>query len=204
MGGWLLLLLQCVFLSFFAACSRVLVQKHPQLRTVVLKTGIGEKWRELLFELVAGEADYVAKVVSSTETTHNRAGSRRRAGLGEDGFLSDEQREALGEAFPGHKDLHVQPFFLISQRYACRNAAFPFRPFHGESLLRCDLRAGLLQKESDLVFEVDYSKAFWNSRWPLTSAAAASVLVLLLPSFPWGSVCAATLASVAGVSGALG
>ena len=44
----------------------LLLQKHPQLRTVVLKTGIGPKWRELQFELIAGEASYVAKVVSPT------------------------------------------------------------------------------------------------------------------------------------------
>lgn len=44
----------------------LLLQKHPQLRTVVLKTGIGPKWRELQFELIAGEAAYVAKIVSPT------------------------------------------------------------------------------------------------------------------------------------------
>lgn len=44
------------------------LQKHPQLRTVVLKTGIGEKWRELQFELIAGEAAYVATVVGTNIT----------------------------------------------------------------------------------------------------------------------------------------
>ncbi|CDI78482.1 met-10 domain-containing protein, putative [Eimeria acervulina] len=68
-------------LKFKYAIGQVVLDKHPQLRTVVLKTGIGPKWRELQFELIAGEAAYVAKV-----------------------------------------------------------------------------------KESDLVFEVDYAKAFWNSR----------------------------------------
>ncbi|OEH77740.1 met-10 domain-containing protein [Cyclospora cayetanensis] len=73
--------LPATLLKFKYAIGQVVLDKHPQLRTVVLKTGIGEKWRELQFELLAGEADYVAKV-----------------------------------------------------------------------------------KESDLVFEVDYAKAFWNSR----------------------------------------
>ncbi|CDI82228.1 met-10 domain-containing protein, putative [Eimeria praecox] len=68
-------------LKFKYAIGQVVLDKHPQLRTVVLKTGIGSKWRELQFELIAGEPVYVAKV-----------------------------------------------------------------------------------KESDLVFEVDYSKVFWNSR----------------------------------------
>lgn len=54
--------------SILTGCCGCLLplQKHPQLRTVVLKTGIGSKWRELQFELIAGEAAYVAKVVSTT------------------------------------------------------------------------------------------------------------------------------------------
>lgn len=41
-----------------------------------------------------------------------------------------------------------------------------------------------LQKESDLVFEVDYAKAFWNSRYvaalPPPAFAGRRVLLLLL------------------------
>ncbi|CDJ43123.1 met-10 domain-containing protein, putative [Eimeria tenella] len=57
--------LPATLLKFKYAIGQVVLDKHPQLRTVVLKTGIGEKWRELQFELIAGEAAYVATVKES-------------------------------------------------------------------------------------------------------------------------------------------
>ncbi|CDJ50352.1 met-10 domain-containing protein, putative [Eimeria brunetti] len=57
--------LPAALLKFKYAIGQVVLDKHPQLRTVVLKTGIGSKWRELQFELIAGEAEYVAKVKES-------------------------------------------------------------------------------------------------------------------------------------------
>lgn len=37
-----------------------------------MKTGIGREWRELEFELVAGEPDFIACVVSGEQTTEFR------------------------------------------------------------------------------------------------------------------------------------
>ncbi|CDJ59442.1 met-10 domain-containing protein, putative [Eimeria maxima] len=124
-------------LKFKYAIGQVILDKHPQLRTVVLKTGIGSKWRELQFELIAGEAAYVAKVKEADlvfEVDYAKAfwNSRYSGEVGAEAVGSESQAVAAApavDAFAG-----VGAFAVFLARTGCVVAANDGNPSSAASM----------------------------------------------------------------------